>query len=70
MKNLMKNIGKVLLALLAIIALEIITQPLWRYQVWMVSGVTWRYDRYSRIVERWDAKSAQWIIGYVDQPSQ
>ena len=57
----MKLIWKVLLVLIVVAILAILTQPLWRYRVWMASGTTRRYDRLTGEVQEWNTEhGGQW----------
>jgi hypothetical protein len=50
----MKPIWKILLAVLGVVFLMFITQPLWRYQVWVRDSNFLRYDRLTGEVQLWE----------------
>lgn len=52
----MKAAWKVMLAVTAVLLLGVVTQPLWRYRVWLYKGtvpVFLRYDRLTGDVQCW-----------------
>ena len=68
----MKTIWKIMLAVIAAVLLVVVTQPLWRYKVWMMPKspvgpalpLAIRYDRLNGNIEIWaNAGWKVWIGG-------